>query len=133
MIRRDSKIHNILSSLFLFIIIRSGPLAEVWWSVCISKSQRMLCVSFSRANSGLCKYHLFVWSNLNFWHSCQLITLPNKSCQVLYSFCANLLHSLMWLMVSSLSPHNKYLLFGSYLFLLWCVWCLWRCFALLLE
>ena len=35
-----------------------------------------------------------------------------KSCQVLYTFCANLLHLLiMWLMVSSLSPPNLHLLF----------------------
>ena len=37
----------------LLIIIRSGRLAEIWWSVCISKSQRRLCVSFSRTDSGL--------------------------------------------------------------------------------
>ena len=27
------------------------------------KSQRILCVSFSKTDSGLCIYHLFVWSN----------------------------------------------------------------------
>ena len=52
---RDSKVHNSASSLFLFIFIflltisRSGCLAEIRWFVCISKSQRSLCVSFSRA------------------------------------------------------------------------------------
>ena len=35
------------------IIIRSGRLSEIWWSVCISKSQWCLCVSFSRIESGL--------------------------------------------------------------------------------
>ena len=39
--------------LFLLIIIRSGRLAEIRWSVCISKSQRSLCISFSRTDSGL--------------------------------------------------------------------------------
>ena len=54
--------------LFLFIIIRSGLLAEIRWFVCVSKSHRSLCVSFSRTDAWLCIYHLFVWSNLNFLH-----------------------------------------------------------------
>ena len=33
---------------FLMIIIRSGLLAGIRWSVCISKSHRSLCVLFSR-------------------------------------------------------------------------------------
>ena len=105
---------------FIFvIIIRSGFLAEIWWSVCMSKSHRNLCVSFSRTGAGLCVYHLLVRSNLNFLHISQWITLPTQSCLVLYSFCANLLHSLiMWLVVSSLSPHNRHLLFCCVLSLL---------------
>ena len=97
---------------FLLIIKRSGHLAEIRWSVCIEKPQRSLCVSFSRSYSGLGIYHLFVWSNLNFWHSSQWITLATLLCLVLYSFCTYLLHSLiMWLIVSSLSPNNLHLLF----------------------
>ena len=42
----DSKVHNFASSLFLLIIIRSGLLAEIRWSICMSKSQRSLCVIF---------------------------------------------------------------------------------------
>ena len=37
-------------------------LAEIRWSVCVSKSQRSLCISFSGMDSELCVYHLFVWS-----------------------------------------------------------------------
>ena len=48
---------------FLLIIIRSGRLIKNKWSVCMSKSQRSLCVSFSRTDVRLCIYHLFVWSN----------------------------------------------------------------------
>ena len=59
---------------FLLITIRSGCLAEIMWSVYISKSQRCLCVSFSRTDSGLCIYHLFEWSNSNFLHIFQWIT-----------------------------------------------------------
>ena len=77
----------------------------------MSKSQRSLCVSFSRTGARLGIYHLFVWSNLNFLHISQWITLPTQSCLVLYPFCTNLLHLLMWLIVSSLSPHSRDLLF----------------------
>ena len=53
---------------FLLIIIMSGLLAGIRWSVCKLKSHRSLCVSFSRPGAGWCIYHLLVWSNLNFWH-----------------------------------------------------------------
>ena len=88
---------NFASSLFLLllVIIRSGHLAEIRCSLCISKSQSILCVSFSRTDAGLCIYHLFVKSNFNFLHSSKWITLPTQSCLVLYSFCVNLLHSLI--------------------------------------
>ena len=68
MVNRDSKGHNSASSLVFFVffwgggvIIRSGRLAKFRWSVCISKSQRGLCISFSRTDSELCIYHFFTW------------------------------------------------------------------------
>ena len=68
-------------------------------------------------------YHLLAWSNLSFLHISKWITLPTQSCLALYSFCANLLHSLtMWLMVSSLSPHNLHLLFCCVLSILALIW-----------
>ena len=101
----------------------SGLLDEIRWSVCISKSHWSLCVSFSRTVAGLCIYHLFVWSNLNFLHISQWITLAIQSCLILYSFSANLLHSLiMWLMVSSLSPHNLHFLFCCVLSIFSLIW-----------
>ena len=57
---RDSKVHNSASSFFFFFffflltITTSGRLAENTRSVCISKSQSILCVSFPRTNSVLC-------------------------------------------------------------------------------
>ena len=107
---------------FLLIIIRSGLLVGIRWSVCMSKSQRSLCVSFSGTVARLCLYHFFVWSNLNFLHISQCITFPTQSCLVSYSFCANLLHSLMWLMVSPLSPQNLYLLSCCVLSILASIW-----------
>ena len=126
MVRRDSKVGNFANSLFFFfllIIIRSGLLGESRWSVCMSMSHRSLCVSFSRKGAGLYIYHLFVLSNLNFLHFSLWITLPTKSYLVLYSFCANFLHSLiMWLIVSSLSPHSLHLLFCWVLSILALIW-----------
>ena len=114
LISRDSKAHNSASSLFFIflLIIRSGRLAEISWSVCISKSQRNLCISFSRTDSWLCNYNLLVRSNLNFLQNSLWISLPTQSGLVLYSFCSNLLHSLiMWLIVSFLLSHNLRLVF----------------------
>ena len=116
----DSKVHNFASSLsfFLLITLRSGLLAEIWWSVCMSKSYRSLCVSFSRTDAGLCMYDLFVLSNLNFLHISQWITLPTQSCTL-----SNLLHLLiMWLIVSSLSPHHLHLLFCCILSIFALIW-----------
>ena len=111
---RDGKVLNsgrslslsFFFSFFLLTITRSGRLVEIRLSVFITKSQRTFYFSFSRTDSGLWIYHLLVWSNVNFLHNSQLITLPTLSYLVLYSFCANLLHSLIMLsIVSSLSPH----------------------------
>ena len=123
-VSRYSKVHNLASSLFFFVdYYKSGLLAEIRWSVSTLKSHRSLCVSFSRRAAVLCIYHLFAWSNLNFLHISQWITLPIQSCLVLYSLCANLLHSLiMWLMVSSLSPHSIHLLFCWVLSILALIW-----------
>ena len=112
---------TILKNFFLLIIIKSSLLAEIRWSVCISKFHRSLCVS--RTGAGLCIYHLLAWSNLNFSHISLWITLPTQSFLALYSSCANLLHSLiMWLTVSPLSPHSLHLLFCCVLSILALIW-----------
>ena len=80
-VKAKSTILQVLS--FLLIIIRSGRLAEIRWSVCMSKSHWSLCVSFPRTDAGLCIYHLFVWSNSP-W-----ITFTNQLCLVfLWKFAA---------------------------------------------
>ena len=89
----------------------------------MSKSHGSLCVSFSRTSIRLCIYHLLAWSNLNFLHISQWINFPTQSCLALYSFCTNVLHSLiMWYMVSSLSPHSLHLLFCCVLSILALIW-----------
>ena len=84
---RTAKSTILLVLFFLTIIIRSGLLAEIWWSVCMSKSHRSLSVSFFWTAAGLCIYHLFVLWNFNFLHISQWITLPTQLCLVLYSLC----------------------------------------------
>ena len=82
-----------------------------------------VCVSFSMTDAELCISHLFVWSNLNFLLNSQWISFPTQSCLVLHSLCANWLHLLiMWLMVSSLSPHHLHLLFCCVLSILALIW-----------
>ena len=91
---------------FLLTITRSGHLAKIRGSVCIWKSQRILRVVFSMTDSALCIYNLFTWSNLNFLHNSQWITLPRQSCLVLYFFCANLLHLLIMRLIVLLLFHS---------------------------
>ena len=87
------------------------------------KTHTSLCVSFSRTGAGLCIYPLFVWSNWNFLHISQWIILPTQSYLTLFSFWANLLHSLIvWLIVSSLSPHGLHLQFCCVLSILALIW-----------
>ena len=69
---------------FLLSLTRSGHLAEIRWSACISKSQRIECVSFSRTDSCLCIYLLFLGSNLNFLHRFYWIIFPTHSWVVFY-------------------------------------------------
>ena len=123
MVCRDSKVDYFASCLFLFIIIKSGLLAGIRWSVCILKSHWSLCESFSKTGAGLGIYHLLVWSNLNFLHISLWITSSTQSCLALYFRCANLLHWLIiWLMVSSLSRHSLHLLFCCVLSILALIW-----------
>ena len=48
---------------FLLIIMRPGLPTGIRWPVCILKSHRSLCESFSRTGARLCIYHLSVFSN----------------------------------------------------------------------
>ena len=63
---------------YLLTVMRSGPLVEFRWHVYISKSQKSLCILFSKTDSGLCIYHLFVRSNFNFLHNSLWITFPTQ-------------------------------------------------------
>ena len=82
---RDGKVHFSAGSLFL-TITWSGRLASCRGSVCVSKSERILCIPFSEKDSGLCVYHLFVLSDFYFLYNSLWITFPTQSYQVFYFF-----------------------------------------------
>ena len=116
---------------FLLITIKASRLVEIRWSVCISKSQRCLCVSFPRTDTGLFIYHLFIWSNFNSSYNSRWITLPTQSCLVLYYYWATLLHFAYYvidhfLSITTLPISCNFL--ASFLFSLWYGWLLW-CFC----
>ena len=53
----------------------------------LSQNYKEYCVSFSRTDSGLCIYHLFVWSNSNFClHSLSTSSLGRKALCITMSF-----------------------------------------------
>ena len=62
--RINGKVHKTVSFFLrvggLWFSTRSGLLARIRWSVCISKSLKILWVSFSGTNSCLCIYHLWL-------------------------------------------------------------------------
>lgn len=67
-------------------------------------------------------YHFAFRANPYFLHTSQWIFFPTQSCLLLYTFWANLPHSLTaWITVSSAFPRNLYLLvFSVYSFLVTC-------------
>ena len=64
-VSRDSKVHNFASSLFFFLLIfiRSGRLAEMKWSVCISKT-RGVYVSHSPEHMLGCVYTICLYGQI---------------------------------------------------------------------
>ena len=76
-VRRNGKIHKTASS--FLVNTRSSRLAEIRWCVCIVKSQKSLCISFSEIDSSLCIYHLVAWSNFNLLYNFKWILLLCKS------------------------------------------------------
>ena len=123
---------------FLLIIIRSGRLAEIRWSVCMSKSHRSLCVSFSGTSAGFCIYHLLVWSVVKFTFLAhfpvdpfahpvvsRLIHTPSVLICCIHLLCDwsfRLCHCIVYICY----------FVESCLFSLWYDWFLWRCPVLLL-
>ena len=62
-------IWQVLFFFFLLIITRPALLVGVRRSVSNSKFLRILCLSLSSRDAGLCIYHLVAWSNFNFLHN----------------------------------------------------------------
>ena len=78
-VSRNGKINEITS--FFPCELKLG-LVGIMWFVCISKSQGILCVLFSKMDSDSCLYHLVARSNFNLLHNSQWIAFPTQSCLV---------------------------------------------------
>ena len=73
MVSRYSTVYNFVNSLFLLIIIKSGLLAVIRWSVCMSNPIGAYMNDFLGQILG-CAYTI-CWSNFNSLHISQWITL----------------------------------------------------------
>ena len=110
---QDDKIQYLVGCHFLKLSLGQVVLLRLA-DLLVYQNPREGCVSCSRADSVLCIYYLFVCSNVNFLRSCQWISSLTHLCLVSYSFCSNLLYSfIIWLIISTLSPHYLHLLFCS--------------------
>ena len=75
-----------------------------------------LVVLLQQCRSILCFHLVNALSLWRFFHNSQLIPLSHRLVLMLYYFCSSFLPSLiMCLTVSSISPHNEYLLFSCVL------------------
>ena len=80
-----------ITNSFFLVNTRPGHLTETEWSVCNSRSQIILCVSFSWTDSVLCIYHLVVRLNFNLLYNSLCITFPTKSSlSRIFLFCQSL-------------------------------------------
>ena len=73
---RQESLRFRMFSFLLLIIIRSRRVAEIRWSVCMWKSPRGLCVSFSRTDVWLGIHHWFVLSYTNFFYATLSCLIP---------------------------------------------------------
>ena len=115
-VSQDSKVHNSTSSLFLLIIIRSNHMTKIRWSVCIPEEFVHLILQ-----DRFWVVHIPFACMVKFKLLAQLPV--DHLAHPVISFCANLLHLLiMWLIVSSLSPHNLHFLFCYILSIFALIW-----------
>ena len=110
---RDSKVNNFTSSLFFLLnIIRSGRLAEIRWSICMSKSHRSSCAPFSGTACWIVDIPFVLIVKFKFLAPLPVNHHDHPVVSSLYHFLCHLLHSLItWLIVLSQSQLNLYLLF----------------------
>ena len=81
-----------------------------------------------RTDSEIYKYHLFIWSDLNFLHNSQWITFSTQS-YTLFSLicCIRLLYDWSCRLNHPITSIWRFV--ACYLFLLWHSLLLWRCFV----
>ena len=122
----------LIFSLYLLSVYLTVDFLSMWWSLCGLKSfflRAFLCslrvvVSIHRRCIQFWKVQFLnlFWTHIicqrHLWD-----VMPYVLCLALYSYGANLLHSLiMWLIVSTLSPHSLHLLSCCVLSILALIW-----------
>ena len=139
-VHRDSKVHNFADSLFFFcffllIIMRSGLLAGIKWSVCMLKSHRSLCVAFLGQVLGYA-YTICLYGRIEI--SCTFPSGPpcrpsrdSPYTPFVVICCIRLLCD--WLFRLCHRIAYIYCFVASYLSSLWYDWFLWCCPVLLLT
>ena len=86
----------------------------------VSQNLREINVSFSRTDSGLCIYHLLVWSNFNILHNSQWITIPTQSCLITYIYIfIYLFLAFSFTLYTSLSHFHRIHLSAMFILSLW--------------
>ena len=81
---------------FLLIIKKVFKSGRDFFYLYVSQNPKGVCASHSLGHILDCSYTIYSYGqNWNFLNSSQWITLTTKSFLVLYSFCANLLHSII--------------------------------------
>ena len=86
---RKSKSTILQVLVFLLIIIRSGRLAEIRRSVCITHSTGQIVCLILQDRFWVVHIPFVLWTDFSFLHNSLWITLPTQSCLFLYTFCAN--------------------------------------------
>ena len=119
-----------------FVCLSLGLAA--WPRICdpfVSQNSREFYASYSPRQILSCAYTTCLYGWFSDFYTTKWFTFPIRSSIILYSFCANLLLSLiMWLIISSLSSHKLHLQFCSVLSIFaQHTWSIYRCLVLLLE
>ena len=108
-----SKVYNFASSLFFCWLLWGLVFWPRLGDPFVCQSPIGVCVLFSRTAAGLCIYHLFVWSNLNFLHYYILLLLL-----LLIIYCCLLLFIIIY--------HIYYIILLLYYYKWLVGWVLWH-------
>ena len=90
---------QVLFFILLLIKTKCGFLVGIRWPICISRSQRILSILFSKKVSYLFLHYLLVWSNFSLLDNYQRTTFPTPSCYFFFFFACLPQSLIMWLIL----------------------------------